>query len=60
MSNSLDPDQTYHFVGSDLDPNCLHRLSEDDKIGEPCFFVIADFFQNQLFSKIISGIPSEC
>ena len=23
MSNSLDPDQTRHFVGSDLGPNCL-------------------------------------
>ena len=29
-SNSLDPDQE-HFVGSDLGPNCLQRLSADDK-----------------------------
>ena len=25
-----------------------------------CFLSSADFFQNQLFGKIISGIPSEC
>ena len=29
MSNSLDPDQDRHFVGPDLDPNCLQRLSTD-------------------------------
>ena len=31
MSNSLDPDQAGHFVGPDLGPNCLQRLSADDK-----------------------------
>ena len=30
MSNSLDPDQARHFVGPDLDPICLQRLSADD------------------------------
>ena len=30
MSNSLDPDQARHFVGPDLDPNCLERLSAND------------------------------
>ena len=37
MSNSLDPDQARHFVRPDLGPNCLQRLSADDKaatIGE--------------------------
>ena len=29
-SNSLDPDQARHFVGLDLGPNCLQRLSADD------------------------------
>ena len=24
FANSLDPDQARHFVGPDLDPNCLH------------------------------------
>ena len=27
VSNSLDPDQAQHFVGPDLGPNCLQRLS---------------------------------
>ena len=30
VSNSLDPDQARHYVGPDLDPNCLQRLSADD------------------------------
>ena len=31
VSNSLDSDQARHFVGPDLDPNCLQGLSVDDK-----------------------------
>ena len=31
VSNSSDPDQARHFVGPDLGPNCLQRLSADDK-----------------------------
>ena len=34
MSKSLDPDQARHFVGPDLDSNCLHRLSADDTSGK--------------------------
>ena len=30
VSNSLDPDQARHFVGPDLGPNFLQRLSADD------------------------------
>ena len=30
MSNSLDPDQAGHFVGSDLSSNCLQRLSAEN------------------------------
>ena len=30
VANSFDPDQARHFVGPDLDPNCLQRLSADD------------------------------
>ena len=30
VSNSLDPDQARHFVGPDLGPNYLQRLSADD------------------------------
>ena len=31
MPNSLEPDQDRRFVGPDLGPNCLQRLSADDK-----------------------------
>ena len=31
MSNNLDPDQDQHYVGPDLDPNCLQILSADHK-----------------------------
>ena len=31
VSNRLDQDQDRHFVGPDLGPNCLQRLSADDK-----------------------------
>ena len=30
VSNSLDPDQARQYVGPDLGPNCLQRLSADD------------------------------
>ena len=30
VSNSLDPDQARHFVGPDLGPILLQRLSEDE------------------------------
>ena len=32
VSNSLYPDQARPFVGPDLGPNCLQRLSADDTI----------------------------
>ena len=31
VSNSLDPGQDQHFVSPGLGPNCLQRLSADDK-----------------------------
>ena len=31
-SNSLDPEQDRHFVGPDLDSNCLKRLSTETKV----------------------------
>ena len=34
VSNRLDPDQARHFVGPDLGPNCLQRLSADNKSKE--------------------------
>ena len=42
VSNGLDPDQARRFVGPDLGPNCLQRLSADDtsrkKVTFPHFF----------------------
>ena len=40
MSNSLDPDQARHFVGSDLGPNCLQKLSADDtsSLKDNCYY----------------------
>ena len=35
MSNSLEPDQARHFVGPDLGPNFLQRLSADDTSRRP-------------------------
>ena len=32
VSNDLDPDQNQPSVGPDLGPNCLQRLSADDKV----------------------------
>ena len=32
MSNGLDLDHDRHSVGPDLGPNCLQRLSADDKV----------------------------
>ena len=31
-SNSLDPDQDQHSVDHDLEPNCLQKLSAEDKV----------------------------
>ena len=33
--SKLEPDQANHFVGPDLGPNCLQRLSVDDTIVFP-------------------------
>ena len=30
VSNSLSPDQAQHFIGPDLGPNCLQKLTADD------------------------------
>ena len=30
VANSLDPDQARHFVGPDLGPNCLQKISADN------------------------------
>ena len=52
VSNSLDPDQARHFVGPDLGPNCLQRLSADNK-SRPWQ---AELNTKQLVDTILSGL----
>ena len=49
VSNSLDSDQARHFVGPDLGPNCLQRLSADDTSIETKSWILID-----VYIKIIS------
>ena len=44
MSNSLDPDQARHYVGLDLGPNCLQRLSADNKMSGWLLTLVFMFF----------------
>ena len=34
VSNNVDPDQAQQYIGPDLGPNCLQRLSADDIYGQ--------------------------
>ena len=46
LSKSLDPDQARHFVGPDLGPNCLQRLSEDiARLGVNYFVKVINYLQ---------------
>ena len=47
VSNSLDPDQVQHFVGPDLGPNCLQRLSAEDTSGQRVKALILDGTKSQ-------------
>ena len=52
VSNSLDPDQARHFVGPDLDPNCLEKLSAEDTSMQR----VTSWFQVP-FSHILYTLP---
>ena len=54
VSNSLDPDQARHFVGPDLGPNCLQRLSADIVGKELNTKQFVDTFWLKPWLKIIS------
>ena len=43
MSNSLDPDQAQHFVGTDLDPSCLQKFSAEDISRQRVNYVIFSY-----------------
>ena len=46
VSNSLDPDQDRPYVGPDLGPNCLQRLSEDFCLFDLILYVPSTIFQS--------------
>ena len=52
MSNSLDPDQAQHFVGPDLGPTCLQRLSADDTSSQRVKAFVLKSFLN---GKVVNG-----
>ena len=54
MSKSLDPDQARHFVGPDLGPNCLQRLSADIGGKELNTKQLVDTFWLKPWLKLIS------
>ena len=45
MSNSLDPDQAPHFVGPDLVPNCLRKLSAEDTRWQRVQYACTELFK---------------
>ena len=55
MSNSLDPDQDPHSVGSHTRPNCWQRLSADDKspltANFACRVNLHDFLKKKVFQE---------
>ena len=62
----FDPEQVVKSAHTGSYEYILHRLATLCQPGNfACFFVVCCFFfffffQNQLFRKILSGIPSEC
>ena len=57
MSNRWDPDQAQHFVGLELDPNCLHRLSNDtSKQIKPLKIIVFFFLLRVLFKKNLNYV----
>ena len=47
MSSSLDPDQTRHFVGPDLDPNCLPTSIAEDTSQQRVYNTVTPIWGNQ-------------
>ena len=54
VSNILDPDEARHFVGPDLGPNCLQRLSTDLAGTELNTKQLVDTFWLKPWLKLIS------
>ena len=56
VSNSLDPDQARRFVGPDLGPNCLQRLSADGTVRHNVKQLIKQTLKHILVGIFISYI----
>ena len=55
----LDPDQDRRSVGPDLDPNCLQRLSTDDKVNAYiCILVSEKFLQKTTILLVCDGLDT--
>ena len=59
LSNSLDPDKAQRFVGPDLGPNCLQRLSADNTLFDLILYVPSTIFQlNRDWSSWVEPVLS--
>ena len=64
VTNSLDPDQARHFVGPDLGPNCLQRLSADDstrqRVKEGVVFRTVNWAATEILQKVDTQKLPKC
>ena len=58
MSNGLDPDQNRRSVGPDLGPNCLQRLSAENKSEETVKY-ISELISSWLIPVLIIGTAEQ-
>ena len=58
MSNELDPDQDRQYVGPDLGPNCLQKLSAGDTSRQKV--IITHVGQDQKFGMSLHLVPTLC
>ena len=59
MLNRLDPDQAGHFVGPDLGPNCLERLSEEATLSEVKW--LDSWYSGRLWDRLrLNGVTVCC
>ena len=54
VSNSLDPDQAQQFIGPDLGPNCLQRLSADTSMQKVKVGVVFEKVNYDSFSDLFT------
>ena len=57
FANSLDPDQARHFVGPDLDPNCLTLMVFQKEYFEKIDFERNQQMKNPSRQRVIESLP---